>query len=453
MIDDEKNCFLGINGTTHGPMSITDVQNTYVSHKLPDDTLFFREGMSDWIDLLASGFITLSHIKKRDAIAAASSPQQAQPLQSQQTPQQQPVAVASSAPKISFDPQPAISQFTAPQPVTTASANQYKNDKQRDYDWQLKWHRKRGKILILTGIFISVIFFILVFDEYASFIEKFTFFVMSILGIPFIIYGRNHYIAIKEQTNWENNYIPGKKFKFYRKTSEARIAAYKKNRIIFVTSILIVSIFSFLNSDIFFGIFYLVIIISPVLYYTFRINRVKLHEDIDDASYFELEELGIISEYEVVLSLYKDFASWNEIKPGDKILALTQDKLSVIMFSDRSSAKRFCISLKEIKNVGILQLSNKTPGYLLSLRCASGTNVFKILLMGASFFDSPEEFIAFFLRELDDRLLETIKVQLTRETSSAPETINSGLRNIDIVDISAAAFEQTGPARIINFDV
>lgn len=57
VVNQEKNCYLGINGQRVGPSSESDIRAMYESGKITGDTKFVRAGMSEWINLSESGII------------------------------------------------------------------------------------------------------------------------------------------------------------------------------------------------------------------------------------------------------------------------------------------------------------------------------------------------------------------------------------------------------------
>jgi len=57
MAGQEKNCYLGINGKKHGPLSEQDIQELYDQNKINDSTQFYRKGMKAWVKLSDSGII------------------------------------------------------------------------------------------------------------------------------------------------------------------------------------------------------------------------------------------------------------------------------------------------------------------------------------------------------------------------------------------------------------
>ena len=61
MAEQEKNCYLGINGKKYGPVSEADIQKLYDAKKITDDTKFARVGAKEWIPLSQSGVITSSN--------------------------------------------------------------------------------------------------------------------------------------------------------------------------------------------------------------------------------------------------------------------------------------------------------------------------------------------------------------------------------------------------------
>ena len=58
MSNQEKNCYLGINGKKYGPVSEADVQKLYDHNKITGDTKFARVGDNGWITVSEAGVFT-----------------------------------------------------------------------------------------------------------------------------------------------------------------------------------------------------------------------------------------------------------------------------------------------------------------------------------------------------------------------------------------------------------
>ena len=194
------------------------------------------------------------------------------------------------------------------------------------------------------------------------------------------------------------------------------------------------------------GELFFAIILAFVFFYLSQINqvkklRVKYHQTIDDATYFELEELGLIKETDVIISLYKDFISWKDVKADSKILILTQDALVCIVFSDRTHAQKVAVSLNQIDELGIFApVSQKTfNGMIVTI--GRQKQYLRMVLKGTSLQDSPEEFIARFLKQLDNAILNRqhgeVKTYKRSETTTS-ENIEQ-IRTIEIADVPAAS--------------
>ena len=66
MADQEKNCYLGINGKKYGPLSEADIHKLYAAKKINGDTKFARKGATEWIALSQSGIVTSSVAQNDD---------------------------------------------------------------------------------------------------------------------------------------------------------------------------------------------------------------------------------------------------------------------------------------------------------------------------------------------------------------------------------------------------
>lgn len=129
-------------------------------------------------------------------------------------------------------------------------------------------------------------------------------------------------------------------------------------------------------------------------------RRIKLHTEIDDPTLFELEELGIIEEGEMITVLYKDFEEWADVPEGSKVLALTPDRLIVIRMASPESGSRHEIRLKEVAGLGLAGEGRDGKAIIINIGLANGM-VARLLLKGQSSQDSPEQFIHALLMALD----------------------------------------------------
>ena len=57
MANQEKDCYIAIEGEKYGPLSEQDIRELYSRNEISGDTLFYREGMKSWISLSRSGII------------------------------------------------------------------------------------------------------------------------------------------------------------------------------------------------------------------------------------------------------------------------------------------------------------------------------------------------------------------------------------------------------------
>jgi hypothetical protein len=57
MANQEKSCFININGKKYGPYSEQDIRNLFEKKKIPGNVMFYRTGMVSWIPLSKAGII------------------------------------------------------------------------------------------------------------------------------------------------------------------------------------------------------------------------------------------------------------------------------------------------------------------------------------------------------------------------------------------------------------
>ncbi|MFE1625261.1 hypothetical protein ACFLFF_00790 [Brevibacillus reuszeri] len=195
------------------------------------------------------------------------------------------------------------------------------------------------------------------------------------------------------------DYQPGKGFGFFRKTGEQKIK-YITYAQLGIAGLVVLCLF--LNIATLQAI---VTGIIGILVFQYMIKkRITLHTKIDDASLFELEELGFISSKDIVKALYKDFESWSNVKPGNKIFLVKQDALVCVIIQDKQEAIRVECRLRDIKKLGLLGSGKEGEGLLLLIGTAQN-EVVRLKMEGSSFQDSPEQFMTHFLQALDEALL------------------------------------------------
>ena len=186
------------------------------------------------------------------------------------------------------------------------------------------------------------------------------------------------------------------------------------------------------------------------------IYQVAEHDKIDDASLFELEELGFIKKCDIVTALYKDFYSWNDVKEGSKLLVLTIDSLLVFSFISKSNAKKYALQLSKIERMEIIKGLFAPPLHIdlntILFSAKDHLITINIILEGMSFQDSPEEFIRQMLIDLDNILLNkpSSSPRITR-TTPREATVIATTRHIEFEDFGALkAPKEVGNARIID---
>jgi hypothetical protein len=271
--------------------------------------------------------------------------------------------------------------------------------------------------------------------------------ILAILSAVIVIVCIFALVRIIPQTGKAVPYIPGKSCKGWRKTPEQLLKYYKIG--IPATIVLILFLDYAAGDEIGSGIGGAVAGIAAMFY---LMKRIKHHVPIDDASRFELEELGLISETDVVLSIYKDFSSWNDVKDGSKVLVLTQDNLVVLNFLDRENAQKFVLPLKGLECLSISSFNAsgdaKKAGVLLAMGFKD-LPALRLILKGESYQDSPEVFISFFLKEIDARLLKKPKPPLVSKRAEGV-TVSAGFRKIDIKDAGAVMPDSASSPRMID---
>jgi hypothetical protein len=223
-------------------------------------------------------------------------------------------------------------------------------------------------------------------------------------------------------------YTPLKGYGEYRKTPEELQnfykAEYRKAMVIGVPIIIALSIFFYFLTfpvcrDISMALGLLAVVWIPV--FKFLESNIKFSAIPDDACLMELKELGLISEGDEVLSLYKDFQSWDDVREGcDKILVLTRESLVVLDFMDKGNAKKFTFPLSGLEKLGIRTLtdfnvwgdmglsdSQKRGKDITCLMLGfKGHALLRLRLKNSSNNGSLKVFISLFLRQADACILQ-----------------------------------------------
>lgn len=247
-------------------------------------------------------------------------------------------------------------------------------------------------------------------------------------------------IITKRHTQSLSAYRPGKGFWYYRMSRENKLKYLTGGQILIV--ILLAGLFwaGYFNWYVLFatlfGLYYIQAVIKP---------RIKLHTPVDDASLFELEELGIIGPEDIVEGLYKDFESWNDVVSGSKVVVLTLDHLVVIRMQDPQHGERLDIRLREIERVGIVSIGKQGQGMILTVGL-NDNSIIRFALSGESFQDSPEQFIQQFLQTLDRLLGNKAPKSVSGPARERPDETPSGaweqkpsFRHMDLADQPAVS--------------
>lgn len=153
-------------------------------------------------------------------------------------------------------------------------------------------------------------------------------------------------------------------------------------------------------------------------------RRIRQYTQADEASLSELAELGIIEPGEHITAFYKDFESWTAAPKDAKIMALTAERLIIVVMVSLKAGNRYELRLSEIEGLSILSVGDFGMGFFLTLRMADDT-VVRFLLEGSSWQDSPEQFIQVLLQSLDRVKTEPERV-ITKEAMISKDKPNSG---------------------------
>lgn len=212
-----------------------------------------------------------------------------------------------------------------------------------------------------------------------------------------------------------DSYKPGKGFWYYRMSAQN-----KRTYLTVAQWLLFLMVFIFWMMDYLNG-YAGSIAIGGIFASQVMKRRIRLHTPIDDASLFELEELGIIEEGEIITALYKDFDEWSKVSENAKVLALTPDRLIVIIMASSEAGERYEIRLREVVGLSINGEGKYGQGVIVMLKLVDGT-VIRFFLEGESHQDSPEQFIQALLTDLDRVYMEPSGLAgLAQTTRTRPE--------------------------------
>jgi hypothetical protein len=280
--------------------------------------------------------------------------------------------------------------------------------------------RKLKGVIWFGLIFFSLPLFIIIAD--GSFSTEWHLFLLSLLMIAISLFAL---WKLREISYQPKEYKPRKGFWFLRMSKEKKFKHYTLTQWFMVVALLVLYITETGNLATYgFGITYFFMI-----QFHFK-KRLLYHVQLDDATLFELEMLGIISSGEVVRAIYKDFASWEEVKEGSKIVVLTEDHLVSVTMQDKEHGSRMQCPLRQINGLTIVNHGKYGKGTIMAIGTING-GLMQIALDGKSHIDSPEEFIRYFLETLDQVLVPT-------------NTYSSSPRFVRNLDTESASSQQHG---------
>ncbi|MDU5948610.1 MAG: hypothetical protein E6Z15_16350, partial [Paenibacillus macerans] len=241
-------------------------------------------------------------------------------------------------------------------------------------------------------------------------------------------------------------YVPRKGFWYYRLSPQNKITYLSVSQLVFFLLLIVFWLFDL-------GTWYATFTaLGGIVYIQFVIKRrIKLHTPVDDASLFELEELGIIASEESVVGLYKDFTSWSDVHEGAKIVVLTPDHLILIRMVTPEEGERYELRLKEIAGLFIMADGRYGQGMILTFRMANETSI-RLTLLGESAQDSPEQFIYALLNSLDrvnmeagTKAKEVVLVKANRPAPAHTSFSNGAprpvIRHLDLPDFEPSIKE------------
>lgn len=152
-------------------------------------------------------------------------------------------------------------------------------------------------------------------------------------------------------------------------------------------------------------------IIVIEVYYKRIISFMNKDKILDYAIANDLRIKGIISVDETIKGLYKDFDKFENAEPGNKLVYITNEYFSYILFDENRTPKRLLIPANEIKKFGVLGFLEITqsaiviPHKLVYIGASNGRN-YRFNLSGRSK-HLPKEFIPNLITLLDKQVGKT----------------------------------------------
>ncbi len=271
---------------------------------------------------------------------------------------------------------------------------------------------------------------------------------LTFIGFGFVAAGVVGLDKLKGFGQDIRDYHPGQGFRYFRKTKEGKLKQLTLSQCGLAVIALLCVFFRISVDEA------LVSGIAGILFIQYYLKRrIHLHTPIDEASLFELEELGIITSKDIVRALYKDFESWDQVQKGNKILLVTQDSFVCVIMESKIDAIRMECRMKDIRKLGVIEHGKQGEGLLVSMGTLDN-RIMRVMLDGASFQDSPEEFFKQFLQALDEALASisepaehrraTIELQ---KGEAARSGVRLNIRELDLFGQEASAW--TAPANRI----
>lgn len=200
-------------------------------------------------------------------------------------------------------------------------------------------------------------------------------------------------------------YVPGKGYRYYRTS--------RKTKLRLLTGVQAIVVLIVVAGTVYLQVSYYVIgtgLMGILFVQFYTKKRIALHTDVDPNSLQELRDLGILSSAESVRAVYKDFVSWEKVRPGYKILVVTRDTFISLRMEDETDAVRLDCRLRDINRVGLVAFGRQGKGLLMSIGTVEN-DVLRVKLDGNSYRDSPEQFVSRFLACLDEALTTPAEVQ------------------------------------------
>lgn len=270
-------------------------------------------------------------------------------------------------------------------------------------DQSLRELRKK-KVLIWFGLLFSLLIIVVAVGSGS--------WLMACLGAVLTIGCIAGLVILRRQLKANDLYRPGKGFWYYRMKPKQKMNYLTAGEILVILLIALSFWIGYVS-------WYSIVVSAICLYYIQFVikRRIKLHTPIDDASLFELEELGIIRPEDIVNGLYKDFESWESVVEGSKILVLTPDCLIIIRMSDPENGERVEIKLRQINRLFLAGHGKQGQGLIATVGLTDGS-IFRFTLVGESFQDSPEQFVQQLLETIDQ--LHIAHPSVPQSPSAAP---------------------------------